>query len=258
MRILAVRLLLVVLLAPLPSACEPTVSAYPGGEGTAPLVRRIDPPRNVLFIGNSFTYYNEGVDLHLARLAAATDPVIPVHTASRVTPAQNLKGHFEDRRTHGALAAESWDIVVLQGSSFEPVTPSTQQEFLDYADRLDAEIREIGARTAFFMTWAYLNEPEMTAALATTYTGKANELNALVVPVGLAWERALSERPGIALYSDRKHSNLRGTYLAACVFYAALLGRSPEESSYHAGLPVDDARFLQRIARETTDAFFSR
>jgi hypothetical protein len=35
------------------------------------------------------------------------------------------------------------------------------------------------------------------------------------------------------------------------VFYAALFGESPEGLAYTAGLPEEEAQFLQRIAAET-------
>jgi len=253
-----VRLLFAVFLFLSQAACEPTATGYYDGASIVPTTTAIPPPGHVLFIGNSFTYYNDGVERHLENLAASSRPPVELYVDSRTAPAQNLKGHYEDERTHEALSGHQWDVVVLQGSSFEPVYPSTQAEFLAHADLLDREVREIGARTVFFMTWAYRGEPEMTAALLNTYVGKANELGAMVVPVGLAWERVRQQDPSMSLYSDGKHSNLRGTYLAACVFYASLFDKSPEGVPYFAGLDVDDAEFLQRVAWETVESFFGR
>jgi len=72
------------------------------------------------------------------------------------------------------------------------------------------------------------------------------------VPVGLAFARALSLRPELTLViDDNKHPTLAGTYLAACVFYAALNGRSPEGLAYTAGLAMQDAGFLQEVAWQT-------
>lgn len=252
------RALLLALLFLSQASCEPAATGYYEVTPAAPATTSIEAPGHVLFIGNSFTYYNDGVDRHFANLAASSRPPLDVFVDSQTTPAQNLKGHFEDERTRQALAGHGWDVVVLQGSSFEPVYPSTQEEFLTYADRLDSEVRRLGAKTVFFMTWAYRGEPEMTAALLNTYVGKANELGALVVPVGLAWERAQQQNPSMSLYSDSKHSNLNGTYLAACVFYAALFGVSPEGLPYTGGLDAGAAAFLQRVAWETTQTFYDR
>jgi len=236
-------------------ACEPVAPELSGAALEDPTVMATEVPEFVLFIGNSFTYYNEGVDFHLERLAEATAPPLPLTVESRTTPSQNLMGHYEDSTTHAALAKRPWDIVVLQGSSFEPVYQRTRPEFFAYADLLDREVRAVGARTAFFMTWAYRNEPEMTARLYGAYASKADELGAMLVPVGIAWERALQRDPSLSLYSDKKHPSLQGTYLAACVFYASLFARSPEGLSYRAGLDPDEAALLQRIAWETVRSF---
>ena len=45
------------------------------------------------------------------------------------------------------------------------------------------------------MTWAYADKPEMTKQLADATIAVANENNALVIPVGLAFANALKQRP---------------------------------------------------------------
>jgi len=76
---------------------------------------------------------------------------------------------------------------------------------------------------------------------------RRNDVGALVVPVGLAFELSRRDNPAIDLYwDDHKHPSLAGTYLAACVFYAALYGRSPEGNEYLGGLSADAAHKLQR------------
>jgi hypothetical protein len=44
---------------------------------------------------------------------------------------------------------------------------------------------------------------------------------------------------------------MTGTYLAACVFYAAIYAKSPEGLGYRADLPKETAQFLQTIANQT-------
>ena len=69
------------------------------------------------------------------------------------------------------------------------------------------------------------------------------------MPVALAFAIVTGERPDLKLRTaDRKHPTLAGTYLAACTFYAALTGESPENNRYVAGLADKDAAYLQRIA----------
>jgi hypothetical protein len=127
--------------------------------------------------------------------------------------------------------------------------------------RLDDKIGESGASTVLFITWAsrdglpsagFEDYAAMQAAIETGYLEAAGEIGAMVAPVGVAWQRALEGHPELALWqTDGIHPSLEGTYLAACVFYASLLGQSPEEASYLAGLPEETARFLQAVAAET-------
>lgn len=251
-------LALVMAVCSLASCQSPSLDDSTASENAGPLVTSIPTPRAVLLIGNSFTYYNGGIDLHLAMLAASASPPVPLEVESQTTPSQTLRGHFEDRETARVLVRRNWDVVVLQGASYEPVDSGARGEFFEFARILDSEIDKIGAQTAFFMTWAWQFRPGMASRLRDAYVKQGNESHALVVPVGLAWERVQEERPDIQLFSDLKHSSLEGTYLAACVFYSALLGRSPEGLSYQAGIDDSVARDLQRIAWDTTEAFYGR
>lgn len=92
----------------------------------------------------------------------------------------------------------------------------------------------------------------MQDAIEAGYLEVASEIGVAVAPVGVAWQRALEQHPELALWQrDGSHPSPEGTYLAACAFYATLLGASPEGASYLAGLPEETARFLQAVAAET-------
>lgn len=72
------------------------------------------------------------------------------------------------------------------------------------------------------------DKPEMTGSLGEQYTLAGNANDALVIPAGLAFAKALVKRPDIELYeADKRHPSLAGTYLAACTVYAALYRKSP-------------------------------
>jgi hypothetical protein len=99
------------------------------------------------------------------------------------------------------------------------------------------------------MTWAYQNKPDMTRPLADAYTRMGNEIKALVVPVGLAFELARRRNPDMKIYADdKRHPSLLGTYLTANVFFAALYGQSPVGASYTAGLNAAEVAFAQQTA----------
>ena len=212
-------------------------------------------PDKVLFVGNSFTYYNNGLHKHYEAIVESANGLL--HSRITTISSGHLAEHFAG--LPAMAASDDWDVVVLQGYSKGPIGDDTSKSFRDAAEQLVRVIRDNGASPAFFMTWAYIDEPEMTALLDDAYTSIGKKLGAQVVPVGLAFERAIQQRPDLKLrIADRKHPTLAGTYLAACTFYAALHQQNPEGLSYTAGLDPDDAAFLQRAAWDTVEEYSAR
>ena len=106
------------------------------------------------------------------------------------------------------------------------------------------------------MTWAYADDHAMTASLSAAYSTLGKQLNAPVVPVGLAFKHAAGQIPGVVLHaSDRIHPSVEGTYLAAAVFYATLYGKSPVNLQYTAGLDEKLAFQLRQAAWATASDY---
>jgi poly(3-hydroxybutyrate) depolymerase len=217
------------------------------------------PPAKVLFVGNSFTYYNNSLHKHYRKLIWASG----IHTAETArSRIKTISGGRLPEHAGGfekVMAAEDWDVVVMQGHSLGPISEDTAEPFRDAAREFSAFAREQGTRPAFFMTWAYAERPEMTALLDEAYTDIGRELDAEVVPVGLAFARATADRPDIALrIADKSHPSRAGTYLAACTFFAAFYQQSPEGLDYKAGLDDDVATYLQQVAWQTVQDYKNR
>jgi hypothetical protein len=107
------------------------------------------------------------------------------------------------------------------------------------------------------MTWAYKDKPEMTAQLAEEYTMAGNNNDALVIPAGLAFAKAIGKRPELEFYQpDKRHPTLIGTYLAASTAYASIYKKSPAGNSYVGGVDPKTANFLQSVAWETVQEYF--
>jgi hypothetical protein len=177
----------------------------------------------------------------------------PNTTASRIAPGGfTLESHWNNTDTLKAIRTGKWNVVVLQEQSQTPV--SNSKGFFEYARKLDAETRNAGGETILFMTWTRPDSVQYgvtTANLSKMYTTLGEQLGVRVAPVGLAFSRALQERPKLDLYIIDGHPTMRGTYLAACVFYGVLFKQSPVGNSYSAGLGDEEKIFLQRIAAET-------
>ena len=213
-------------------------------------------PRNILFVGNSFTYFNNSLHGHLRELLAAEDPSTG---ETRLLKAMTISGAELAHHEGGLgqmLETYSWDVVVLQGHSLEAVDPDKRPGLKSAAKKFSRMIREHDAEPVIFMTWAYSDRPEMTADLRTVYQALGIELGVRVVPVGLAFADALHRSPSLKLHDpDKIHPSRAGSYLAACVFYAALFGKSPAGINYSAGLDDDLALSLQQSAWRTVSNY---
>jgi hypothetical protein len=228
--------------------------------GDLALARSGRPGLRVLFVGNSFTSANTLPAL-IHELAAADAGAKPVFAVSYTRNGGTLRDAAKDRKLDALLRDVRWDDVVLQEQSQIPSFPPDvrRREMDPFARALHERIDANGASMILFMTWGYergdgRNFPgdtyaAMQARLRTGYDAVAAELPASVAPVGLAWAEAHRSHPELRLWAgDGKHPALAGSYLAACVLYAALTDRDPRRSTFTAGLGHDTAALLRAIA----------
>ena len=242
---------------------------------------------SVLFIGNSYTWFNNLPHLVEALAKSAHEPRL--RTRMVVGPGATLKSHWDAGAALEAVQSEKWDYVILQDQSSLglPVTVSkgkgqfNPRLFHEFARRFDAAIRPTGAKTLFFLTWARADSLEDQDGLTEAYRQIATELADGIAPVGLAWKTALEERPALLLHQgDLSHPSPAGSYLAACVLYSVLYGKSSEGLTARisadaasipdramtvnqpgglvqlsgVNLPPADARFLQTVAWRVAQA----
>lgn len=211
-------------------------------------------PIRILFVGNSLTFWNDGLYVHLERLAASGSPPAAVTTGRSVVPGAFLKSLWARSGARQAIAAGPYDVVVLQ----EDLPETNVEDFREHARLFVAEVRKAGARPVLLMAWAYERLGWITMdGIASAHRAAAAELGADVAPVGLAWQRASELRPDLNLYApDREHPSIHGTYLATAVVYATICDRSPSGFSYApAAIAPNDAQFLQNVAWETVQAY---
>ena len=207
-------------------------------------------PKKILFIGNSLTYKQDGIYSHLEKLAAAAAPPCILLTEKSVKGGATLKTHWERPEPREAIIKADCDVVVLQ----EDLPEINVSYFQEYARRFVLEIRKAKSRPILLMAWYY---PRLgwisTAEIARAHRDIAKELDVEVAPVGLAWQRSIKKRPDLDLYiADLEHPSIYGTYLATCVVYATLFGKSPVGLGYTpSGISNVDAAFLQYTAWAT-------
>lgn len=177
----------------------------------------------MLFIGNSFTQRNNVPGL-LAELAAARDITVE-HELIGVGGA-SLRTHWNAGKATSAIASGGYDYVVLQEQSTLPIKNATRMH--ENVRLFDEAIKQAGSKTVLYLTWARKNAPDSQQAITDAYQEIGKELKAIVVPVGLAWEKFLAKHETPVLHDkDASHPTLAGSYLAACVFLAVLFKENP-------------------------------
>jgi hypothetical protein len=232
---------------------------FPRIDGDIAAAHSDRPGLRVLFVGNSFTYYNS-MPAMVRELALADEGAGVIFTVEYTAPNWSLRDAAESDGLADAIEDVRWDVVVLQEVSYYLSASAEERRRVThpYARALQRQIAVSGAQTMLFMTWGYRDGSFdgdsfawMQARLEEGYSELGEELFAPVVPVGLAWSEALARRPDLELWKrDGRHPSRLGSYLAACVFYAVLSGRDPTGNSFTAGLDEGDARFLQEVAAQ--------
>ena len=231
-----------------------------------------NPHKRVMFIGNSFSYYNNGLQNHLAGLVRSANEWSRSHRYRLSTlSGGRLYEHTEQLRNSMRSEKIKWDSVVLQPQSNEAIVKARVDSFnLALSEQVEI-IRKAGSEPLLFMTWAYKSSGDMHQRLEQAYLDAGTKYNLRLIPVGIAFHQVKKQLPNIDLYvadilsidskgaltykADIKHPSWAGTYLAACVFYAALYRKSPENLPYTGGLNLPLANQLQRIAWQTVEHF---
>lgn len=208
--------------------------------------------KKVLFLGNSYTAYNNLPQLVADVALSAGDTVM---FSSNIPGGYTLQGHSTDATSLSLISAGDWDHVVLQEQSQRPSFPlsQVQSSVFPYARALDSIAHSLNpcVQTVFYMTWGRKNGDASNCAVwppVCTYSGMdsllrlrylqmAQDNDAMVSPVGAVWRYIRSTYPGIELYqTDESHPSLAGSYAAACAFYTVFFRKSPNLIATDVGL----------------------
>ena len=224
--------------------------------------------KEVLFIGNSYTYYNNLPDL-VNEIALSFGDTL-MHESS--TPGgSNFNAHSTNAQTLNKINQKQWDYVVLQAQSQELSFSHFQvaNDSYPYAEILVDSIFANSSCTEplFFMTWGRKYGDQSNCQFyppVCTYLGMQQRLrenyldmsflhNASCSPVGMAWKKFIEIDSTLNLYSsDNSHPSIYGSYLAACTFYSSIFKKSAVGSTYWPNaIDSASAYILQQIGSST-------
>lgn len=215
---------------------------------------------SVLFIGNSYTYYNRMYDTFVALCDAA---------GIQVEMDQITAGGYRildfcnpDRKEHEhlleALKKKTWDFCILQEQSFRPAIE--RKAYFDSLEKISPLLKEHTKKQFLYQTWGYgegnpllaeygYTSESMAVALRDSVRAAAKIFGYGVCPVGDAFLTCRSEHPEIELYDhDQSHPSPAGSYLAACVHAVSLFGTRIGAAEYTGELDKLNSLILRRLA----------
>jgi hypothetical protein len=254
---------------------------------------------SVLFIGNSFTY-GSGSAVRFYRSHTVTDlndegiggvPALfksfavqanlDYDVALETRGGSGLDFHLAEKRD--LIAQRGWDIVVAHGySTLDADAPRDPKKLVATSRELAELVRAKNPNVDLYLmatwsradqvyptdgAWAGLPIVRMANDIRAAYDRAAAAAEAVVIPVGEAWNRAIET--GVAdpnpydgldagkldLWTfDHYHASTHGYYLEALVIFGRLTGRDPrwlgdsECSAFELGLSRAEARALQQVA----------
>jgi hypothetical protein len=220
--------------------------------------------KKILMLGNSYTAGT------VRYIKTAFKQAAPEYSITSVTPGgKDLRYHLTSDASLGKIKSEKWDLLIIQGQSLEAAASAKHTEnFQKMATGLAALAKEQGIpRVMVFQTWGrrdghkglknvYPDFETMSKKVTQQYEIAAKNNGMEIAPVGAAFAVIHKDHNELfrGLYrNDGSHPSPQAGYLAACVFYGAITGKSPETIVWQDKLDEKTAGILKQAAAKALE-----
>ena len=218
---------------------------------------------DVLFIGNSFTFYNS---LDVLTEKIATDIGIDMKCKAITMGSHTLLEDADEndslgRKIDADLKNHQYTDIVLQDKSNYPY--NHYSEFREGVEKMSKKISDTQehAKTYLYETWGYnsenLTEPIPTMEDTIRYNSKlvGKRYGLTVVYVGQAFTYIYENHPELNLYhQDNKHPSYLGSYLSALIHVATITGKHVNNVKYQGEYGVTNeygqVTFVSEVTRD--------
>ncbi|WP_299272938.1 SGNH/GDSL hydrolase family protein [uncultured Psychroserpens sp.] len=173
---------------------------------------------NILFVGNSLTYYNNLPGL--VKEEAATRGII-INTRMLASSNYAIVDHWAEGEVQTLISSGIYDFVVIQQgpSSLEFGFNMLVNSGADYANLCQAN----NTRLAYYMVWPALVYYHTFDNVIANYTAAAEANNAILCPVGRRWKEHFDQTNDFSYYDpDGFHPSFEGSRFAAEVIVQSL------------------------------------
>ena len=190
----------------------------------------IDPPEggldpfqetefNILFIGNSLTYFNNLPDL-VKEVAARDGKDLGVKMIAQ--PNYAIVDHWDIGQVQQEIRTGKYDFVVIQQG------PSSQQDgrqmLIEEGAKYASIFHEYNVRLAYFMVWPSITYYHTFDGVIENYTDAAKLNTAILCPVGKEWKLYIDSSGDYSYYGpDGFHPSRKGSEVAAEIIYGSIM-----------------------------------
>ncbi len=217
--------------------------------------------KKILFIGNSYTYYNDMPTEIFAKMCESAGISVAVRAITK--GGESLLGHATEghpryAEIEEAFTSEHYDYLILQEQSD---TPAVKREaYFAGLDHFIKKGRENGATVFLYGTWRKkeghknyekysLTKSELSEKLNSTFCEAAKTFGIGVAFVDPPFIEA-ENTPNLPdpYNEDRSHPTYVGSFIAALTIIKTIFGISPIEISFTGELSPEIAEKLKKIA----------
>lgn len=221
---------------------------------------------DILFVGNSFTYYNAMPQM-VKSLAdsAGVNAYVAVHAPGGISVgdiAQGNQAHMNNPVLFSLIRSRKWDIVVIQDNQGRFVRDSAQFPSTAVSLVIEGHLRLMDsvkannacAKVVLFGGWAFKNGMppygntgiEMIRRILCNYRVLNDTLHEVISPIGEAWIKGVNYLPAVNLWdTDDAHPSYAGSYLTASVIFSTIFNLPAQVLNFNGNLPPGTAYALR-------------
>ena len=215
---------------------------------------------NALFVGNSFTYYNDmpkiagSIAKDLGYDLTCDSVTVGSHTLEQYADINDEYGKILDDKLNSSTI---YNFVILQEQSTRSY--SHYDSFEKGVNTLVNKIHstQTNANVCLYETWGFEEEasakqwtiPQMEDEICKKYEVVGSKYNLTVHYVGEAFSQVYENHKNINLYAeDNKHPSYEGSYLSALVHIGTMFNCDVTSTTFNGELSEETASTLKAVA----------